>query len=266
MERGFPNADVFGVHLVPKMLVKSVAQLAGLYISSLKKMCPSSGPLVLLGCDIAGAIAYEMAHQLTRNGDDVQRLVLIGRPFFDERCFASPEADALAIMKSEKTSDKQKMIEVWKTISKLCFSYAKKKSSLLPCQSLLFLDPKFMVDGMDEILQQTLFKHSATSEYDPSSVLAALIEPFSSSLLRRSSRRYICDTNFFIINFFWGCFREVVAMRALSELLQLSGSQHHARLEQSISQSRHGLAVSSIGLRASSVLGVSQLQVLFVKN
>lgn len=43
-----------------------------------------SGDFVVLGCDITGAVAYEMAAQLTRAGDSVRRLILIGRPFFDE--------------------------------------------------------------------------------------------------------------------------------------------------------------------------------------
>lgn len=263
VEVALRHVEVFGAHLVPKMLIKSVAQLAGLYISSLKKQCSSSGPFLILGCDVAGAIAYEMAHQLTRSGDEVSKLVLIGRPFFDERCYASPEKDALAIVSSEKTSDKQKLVEVWSTIARLCLSYAKKKSSLLPCTASLFIDAAFVEDGMDEILQQTLFRQCATTVYDGTQVLGCLIE--NASTLRQSHHRW--ETTKSIIGMFYYFFvqkktlRAVVAMKAASELLLLSGSQHHGRLlGQSLSQSRNSMSASSMGLRAS-VLGVSQLQV-----
>jgi aryl carrier-like protein len=77
---------IFGVHLIKSSVVKSVQQLAFEHIAALKRVC-GSVPFVLVGSDVAGAVAYEMAHQLTRGGDQVCELVLLGRPFIDERAY-----------------------------------------------------------------------------------------------------------------------------------------------------------------------------------
>jgi hypothetical protein len=144
LERALPfGVEVFGAHLVPHMTVRSVAQLSGAYIQSLKKQMQSSQSIVLLGCGVAGAIAYEMAHQLTRAGESVARLVLVRGPFFDERAYAGSPANAR---------------EATATVAELCRSYAKKKSSVLPVEARLFVEPEYKEEGMDDILQQTLFK------------------------------------------------------------------------------------------------------------
>ncbi|MCP4122411.1 MAG: hypothetical protein GY751_11710 [Bacteroidetes bacterium] len=55
---------------------KSVHEIAAMYVKELKKVQPA-GPYFLSGFSLGGMYAFEMAHQLTNEGENVSALVMI---------------------------------------------------------------------------------------------------------------------------------------------------------------------------------------------
>ncbi len=143
-----PGCVVLGVHLAAGAGVASVPQLAAEYVAAVKKLAGGAGAgWVLAGEDVTGALAVEMTRQMRRAGEEVAKLVLLGRPFLDERAYLKPPSglceDAAAA-------------GVWTVLSRLCLAYAKQPSVVLPVSTVLFVPSDYHVEGMDEVLQQTL--------------------------------------------------------------------------------------------------------------
>ena len=141
-------------------MLRSVPQLAGEYVAALRRACGGGAPLVLVGCDAAGAVPCEMAHQLSRGGEEVivwssclsklkrrlppqvAKLLLLGTPFVDERAYEGRAREN----------------EVWGAVADACLTYAKRRLSVLPVPTVLFVPPERLEEGMEEALQATLFR------------------------------------------------------------------------------------------------------------
>lgn len=76
------DSPVYGIQLsenLDEKEVSSIETLASFYIRIVKTV-QSSGPYSLLGHSFSGSVAYEMARQLTENGDKIQFLGIIDTP------------------------------------------------------------------------------------------------------------------------------------------------------------------------------------------